>query len=402
LPAGVKNKTANQPNSQAKQMPDIIEMGKNFFTKEKRIDMPLQDPVYIGDRPAVEMNLSVITYDSASAQIKNLSDINELIENKNNKKSSWINISGLKDIDAIKRLGELYDIHPLTIEDILNTEQQPKIEIFDEYRFLSIKTIQREKNFQRSRKKKKLFEELFTKEKEQEEADEFLIDQISLIIMKNVIITFQEMQGDCFDGIRKRILENTGELRKMGTDYLAYSIIDAVVDEYFLALNHLDDIIEDFEDRATKTSDDTFIEEIQDTKKYLIQIKRSILPLRDNMLMISHHEAFFKKRELKPFLQDLNEHLSNAITIVENYREWLTNIMDVNLSVLSHQTNKVMKVLAIISTIFIPLTFIAGIYGMNFEFMPELTYRLGYPITLGGMGLIALTMILIFKNHRWF
>jgi len=205
-----------------------------------------------------------------------------------------------------------------------------------------------------------------------------------------------------FDGIRKRILENAGQLRKMGTDYLAYSIIDAVVDEYYLTLAHLEDDIENFEDRAVKTSDDTFITEIQDTKKYLFQIKRAMLPLRDNLMLISRQNIALMGAELKPFFQDLQENLNNAIESVENYRDWLSNIMEVNLSVVSYQMNKVMKILAIVSAIFIPLTFIVGVYGMNFEFMPELTHPWGYPIVLGCMGIIAVTMVIFFKIRHWF
>ena len=345
------------------------------------------------------MDLSIITYDSKSAHIKSCSTIDELALHKNNSKVTWININGLKDIDSIKRLGELFTIHPLSIEDILNTEQQPKIEIFDTYRFLSIKTIQQEKNFHAEQERKK---SPFFRKNEPDDVDEFLIDQISIIIMKNVLITVQEITGDSFNGIRKRILEGIGGIRKMGTDYLAYLLIDAVVDDYSLALNHLEEDIENFEDRAVKISDSTFIEELQDTKRYLLEIKRAILPLRDNMLIISRRGVFFQTDELKPFLQDLNENLANAITRVENHREWLSNIMDVNLSVLSHQMNKVMKVLATISTIFIPLTFLAGVYGMNFDYMPELYYQYGYFVILGVMVLIAIVMILIFKKHRWF
>ena len=363
---------------------------------------PPGSPVYIGDRPATEMEMSIITFDLKSAQMFNLSGIDDLIQHRDNTKMAWINVSGLKDIDSIKRIGELYDIHPLTIEDVLHTEQQPKMEMFDNYRFLSVKTIQREKNFSHKQEKKEGFFRLPGKTKTQDTEDEFLIDQVSIIIMKKVLITFQEIPGDPFNGIRKRILENIGDIRKKGMDYLTYLLIDAAVDEYFLTLNHLEDDIGNFEERATKTSDSTFIEEIQDTKKYLLQIKRAISPLKDNLSILSHHEWFFQADNLKPFLQDLRENLNHAITTVENHREWLSNIMDVNLSVLSHQTNKVMKVLAMISTIFIPLTFIAGIYGMNFVHMPELEYQLAYPVVLGVMGAIAVTMAIIFKIHRWF
>ena len=334
------------------------------------------------------------------AKMQQLSGIDELQKYRYNSGILWINISELRDIDSIRRLGEMYSIHPLSIEDILSTEHQPKTEVFEDYRFLSVKTIQKEKRFIHENIKKS--RNIFRKKKHSEEIDEFQIDQVSIIIMKNVLITFQEIPGDPFGGVRKKILGDIGKIRRLGTDYLAYEIIDAVVDEYFLAINHLEEDIESLEDRATKTSDNTFIQEIQDTKKYLLNIKRAILPLRDNIAVIIRREKFFESDELKPFLQDLSENLSLAIISVESHREWLTNIMEVNLSVLSYQMNKVMKVLAIISTIFIPLTFIAGIYGMNFDYMPELELRLGYPIVLGGMGLIAAIMIIYFKIRRWF
>jgi len=369
-----------------------------IFTK--KIEIPIDNLVYIGDRPAVEMDLSIIAYDAASAGYFKLSNIDELTKYQRGSKELWINISGLKNIDSIKALGKLYDIHPLTIEDILNTEQQSKVEIFENYRFLSIKTIQREKRFHHNQNRK-IRPYLFFR-KEEEKIDEFLIDQVSIIIMKNILITFQEIPGDSFDGIREKILSGVGEIRKTGVDYLVYEIIDAVIDEYFLALNHLEDDIENFEDRATKTSDDMFIQELQDTKKYLLQMKKAISPLRENVTIILRQNEFLLKNKFKPFVQNLLENLHNAEITVEHFREWLSNIMDVNLSVLSHQTNKVMKVLAIISTIFIPLTFIVGIYGMNFEFMPELTYSWGYPAVLCFMGVTAITMILIFKIKRWF
>ena len=370
------------------------------MAKTKKMMLPPGSPVYIGDRNALETNLSIISYDSKSAQMIHLSDISKLQHYKNDSKKTWININGLKDISSLMYLGELYDIHPLSIEDILHTEQQPKIEAFEKYRFLSFKTIQQELKFEQKKKKSFLF---FRKKNIQEsDIEKLLIDQVSIIIMKNTLITFQEISGDPFNGVRKRILDDMGEIRKMGTDYLAYAIVDAVVDEYFLTINHLEEHIENFEDRATTTSDDTFIEEIQGTKKYLLQIRRAISPLKDNIITIIRQEKFLKTDELKPYLQDLSDNIHNAILTVEHYREWLTNIMDVNLSVVSHQMNKVMKVLATISTIFIPLTFIAGIYGMNFDYMPELKYELGYPVVLGCMAFIAIMMILIFKRRRWF
>ena len=369
--------------------------------------MQVVNPVYTGDIPASEMKLSYINYDSESAQTKDVSSIDEVIKLKSDSKMLWINVSGLKDTDSIKRLGELLEIHPLTIEDILQTEQQAKMEVFDNYRFLLVKTIMQKKNtFYRLNAGKRNFFLPFRKNKGfasgERKSDDLIITQVGIVIMKNILLTFQELSRGAFDSIRKKILENTGEIRKMETDYIAYLIIDKIVDEYFNSINHLEEHIENLEDRATRTSDDTYIEEIQETKKYLLLVKKAILPLKNNLLLISRQESFFQTGEIKPFLQDLIENLDHAVTQVEHYREWLSSIMEVNLSVLSYQLNKVMKVLAMISAIFIPLSFIAGIYGMNFEFMPELSYNFGYFIVLGVMFLVASVMIVFFKIRRWF
>ena len=369
--------------------------------------MQVVNPVYAGDIPASEMKLSFINYDSESAETKDVSSIDEVIKLKNDSKVLWINVSGLKDIESIKRLGELLEIHPLTIEDILQTEQQAKMEVFEKYRFLLVKTIIKKKNtfFRSNTGKKKNFLP-FRKDKhfvsQDGKTDELIITQVGIVIMKNVLLTFQELSRGAFDSIRNKILENAGEIRKMETDYLAYLIIDKIVDEYFNSINHLEEHIENLEERATRTSDDTYIEEIQETKKYLLLVKKAILPLKNNLLIISRQESFFQTGEIKPFLQDLIENLDHAVMQVEHYREWLSSVMEVNLSVLSYQLNKVMKVLAMISAIFIPLSFIAGIYGMNFENMPELSTSFGYFVVLGIMFLVAAIMIIFFKVRRWF
>jgi magnesium transporter len=378
---------------------------KNILVNEQSIGLLPETHVKSGDGASPAHGISVLTYNLSFAEMHDLSSFDELLSYNNDSTILWINVNGLKDTDSIKKLEKMYNIHPLTIEDALDTRQQPKVETFEKYRFVSLKSIRHvkkihlikqniKKNYSR-RNRKKIMEQL-------EDMKEFVIDHISIIIMKNVLITIQEIPGDSFGDIRKRILENIGQIRRMGTDYLAYSLIDTVVDEYFITLAHLEDDIEDLEDRAVKTDNDAFISEIQETKKFLFHIKRAMLPLRENLMIISRQDMLLANEELKPFLQDLRENLSNAIESVETYREWLTNIMDVNLSVLSYQLNKVMKMLAVISAIFIPLTFIAGIYGMNFEFMPEIKNPLGYPIVLGCMVSIALSMVILFKTRKWF
>ena len=376
---------------------------KGIILNEKNIGLPPGTPVYVGDRPSSKMDVSVITYNPSFAEKQNLSAVEELPPG-NDSVITWININGITDIDSIKAIAKKYSIHSLTVEDVLNTKQQPKVETFDNYSFISFKSIQKEKKFRHRHKQKRHFFRTAGKTPDEPSGkkEEFIIEQISIIIMKNLLITFQEIAGDPFDGIRKRILENTGRVRRMDSDYLAYALIDAVVDEYFLVLAHLEIDIENFEDRAAKTSDETFITEIQDTKNYLFQIRRAMLPLRDNLLNAARRNSLLSNEELKPFLQDLHENLNNAIDTIENCREWLSNIIDVNLSVLTYQLNKVMRTMTIITSIFIPLSFIAGVYGMNFQFMPELGMTWGYPAVLCCMGFVALGMILFFKMRRWF
>ena len=376
---------------------------KSIILNENNIGLSPGTAVYVGDRPASAMNISVITYDQSSREIHTITDIDTLPSVKSDT-VMWIHINGLKDIDSIKKLEKIYSIHPLTIEDILNTKQQPKYEAFENYRFMSCKSIRREKYFHTERENnKKNTHRFFRKKNEEQSADreEFFIDQISIISMKNVVISFLDATSDPFNSVRKRILENTGRIRKMKANYLAYCLLDAVVDDYYLTLAHLEEDIGNFEDRAAKTSDESFITEIQDTKKYLFHIKRAILPLRDYLTSISRQNTESFYNEIKPFLQDLHENLNSAIETVDNHREWLSNIMEINLSVLTYQMNKVMRTLAIISAVILPLSFIAGIYGMNFENMPELTQPWAYFAVLGFMGCIASGMIIYFKTRRW-
>ena len=348
---------------------------KHIILNEKNIGLPPGTPVYVGDKSASAMEISVLAFNQSFAQVQKIATVDKL-PNGDDDSITWIDINGLRDIESIKKLGEKYDIHSLTIEDVLNTRQQPKIETFKNYRYVSLKSIK------------------YT--------DEFFIEHISIIRMKNVVITFQEIAEDPFGGIKKRIMENIGQIRSMGPDYLAYSLIDAVVDEYYLALALLEENIEQFEDRAVSTSNDVFIAEIQGVKKYLFQLRRAMLPLRDSIVALSHQEMQLTSDGIKPFLRDLQENLNNAIDTVEHYREWLSNIIDVNLSVLSYQLNKVMRTLAIISAIFIPLSFIAGVYGMNFSHMPELDQPWAYPLVLCGMALVAFSLVIFFKIRRWF
>ncbi|MDR1948823.1 MAG: magnesium/cobalt transporter CorA [Spirochaetaceae bacterium] len=322
------------------------------------------------------MKLTIIGYDPSDSRIHSADTVDELLAYRNPSGITWINMEGLDNSGGINRLAEAYRIHPLTVEDILNAEQRPKVEEFDDYLFITMKSIRLEEG-------------------------QTVFERISWVIAGNTVITFQEIPGDSFDGIRRRIMNNGGRVRRMGADYLAYILIDSVVDAFFIVLDSLGSEIEEMEDRAMDEKDKTLIPDLQRIKQRLLQIRRAVWPLRESINLLLRLESPLLSRELVPFLTDLHENVIQAAETVETYRELLAGVMEVNFSAVSNRLNKVMKVLTIISTIFIPLTFIVGVYGMNFAHMPELGSRYGYPITWAVMVLIAAGMIFVFKRRNW-
>ncbi|MDR2631077.1 MAG: magnesium/cobalt transporter CorA [Spirochaetaceae bacterium] len=347
-------------------------------------------PIYVGERDPTETAFSLIGYDSSRAWLKSADTVEELLAAKNSPLGDlnppgglkppivWINVNGLKDSAAITRLAEHYGIHPLTVEDILDTGQRPKVEEFDNYLFFILKDLH------------------------SREGPELVSEQISLVLLENTVITFQEAAGDPFDGIRRRILNNGGRVRKMGADYLAYGLVDSVVDAYFLVLDDMGAKIEDFENRAMDEKDGAFMPDIQKVKQALLRIRRVVWPLRESLSLLPQLNPAFIHEDLGPFIKDLHDNVIQVVETVETYRELIAGVMEVNLSAVSNRLNQVMKVLAIISTLFIPLTFIVGVYGMNFTHMPELDYPYAYPLTWAAMILIAGGMVLFFKHRRWF
>ncbi|QQO11445.1 magnesium/cobalt transporter CorA [Breznakiella homolactica] len=324
------------------------------------------------------MQLSIIGYDPSGAWMRQAGTMEELLGYRSSGGITWINVNGLKDCgEALSRLSETYGVHPLTLEDILNTEHRPKVEEFDDYIFITFKLIKA--NSERR----------------------IEIEQVSIILTKDTVITFQESHGPFFEPIRRRILGNVGRIRKMGSDYLAYAIMDSVIDGYFVALDDIGTKIEDFEDRAILDNDASFIPDLQDMKQLLLKIRRIVWPLRENLSSLQRMETPLVNENLDPFLKDLYDNVLQAAETVETYRELLSGVLEVNMSAVSNRMNSVMKVLTIISTIFIPITFIVGVYGMNFSNMPELDYPYAYYVTWGVMFVIVIGMIVYFKRKKW-
>ncbi|HCM26122.1 MAG: magnesium and cobalt transport protein CorA [Treponema sp. GWB1_62_6] len=331
------------------------------------------------------MVLSVIGYDPIGSWTKSAVTVDELLGYRNTGGVNWINVNGLKDAQAISRLAQAYGIHMLTVEDILNTEHRPKVEEFDDYIYFTLKAIS-------------------WKEALQPEAGEtggVEYEQISVVLTGDTVITFQEEAGDSFDPIRRRIDANLGRIRKMGPDYLAYGIVDSIVDSYFLVLERLGTELELFETRAIEETGRAFMRELQAIKQEVLRMRRAIWPLRESIGALVRMETELISGELAPFLKDLHDNVVQAAETMESYRELTAGILEVNLSSVSNRMNEVMKVLTIISTIFIPLTFIVGVYGMNFRFMPELESRWGYPLAWGVMAVIAGAMVAFFKKRKW-
>ncbi|MDR1908874.1 MAG: magnesium/cobalt transporter CorA [Spirochaetaceae bacterium] len=326
------------------------------------------------------MAFSIIGYDTLQAWQETVETADELLAFRRDAGVTWINIDGPGSAAAIDRLAEVYDIHPLTVEDILNAEQRPKVEEFDEYLFVCLKAIRLDAD------------------------GELAFAQVGLVIRENTVISFRtgDAAGDSFEALRRRILGNGGRVRRMGADYLAYALMDQVVDEYFSTLEYIGAGIEEFEDRAAEESDSKFIADIQKVRQQLLRVRRAIWPLRDSLSFIIRMDNPLLHDELDPFFKDLYENVMQAAETLDVYRELVAGVMEVNLSAVSNRMNKVMKVLTIISTLFIPLTFIVGVYGMNFQYMPELRFRYAYPLTWALMLVIAGGMLIYFKRRDWF
>jgi len=344
----------------------------------KKIGLSPGTLVHVGEKKTDEVKLSVIDYNLNNAKFEELESVGELTHYIEKDTVSWLNVSGLHKPDIIDKIGDEYDIHSLTLEDILHTEQRPKVEIYDDYVFIVLKMLQ------------------YNDQKKELDAE-----QVSLILGQNYLITFQEKEGDVFDRVRSWIEKGQGRIRKKGADYLAYALIDAVVDHYFLVLERFGDHIENLEEKVFSAPDSAMVSEIQKMKGDLIYIRKSVWPLRESVNILLRDELNFINSENMVFLRDLYDHIIQVIDTVETFREMSSGLLDVYLSSISNRMNEVMKVLTIIATIFIPLTFIAGIYGMNFQYMPELEVPWAYPVVWAVFVMVAIVMVLYFRRKKW-
>lgn len=302
----------------------------------------------------------------------------ELLPHLNNELVTWINIDGLGDLTVLRALGARFNLHPLALEDVLDTTQRPKVEQYDDYLFIVAHMLYLEKN------------------------KEIGAEQVSMFLGKTFLITLQEEgEFDVFEPVRARIRSGKGRIRKAGSDYLAYALIDSIIDHYYPALESIGGEIDAIEDELIDKPLARPVGSLHEHKRTLTQIRRMVWPLRDVTNLLLHEEPGMIRAETKIYLRDCYDHSVQLMDLVESYRDVLSGLTEVHISSIGLRTNEIMRVLTVISSVFIPLTFIAGVYGMNFSHMPELGRTWGYPVCLLVMLMIAVGQILYFKKRHW-
>jgi magnesium transporter len=342
------------------------------------VGLPPGTLVHVGPPRTGAVKVTVLDYAEGTFDEKELRRAADCAPFRDRPTVTWINVDGIHDLDRVREIGDVFGLHPLLLEDIANTRQRPKIEEYGETLFLVLKM-------------------LYVDDRGRVDAE-----QVSLVLGRNVVISFQEREGDVFETIRDRIRNAKGRIRGMGADYLAYSLIDAIVDNYFLILEGVGDRIEELEEEIVSETDSDVLHEIRRLKTEALTLRRSVWPLREVVNALTRGESALLRQETLPYLRDVYDHTVQVVDTVETYRDLIAGMRDTYLTVLSNRMNEVMKVLTVIATIFIPLTFVAGIYGMNFERqMPELTWPYGYITVWMVMIAIAIGMIVYFKRKKW-
>jgi magnesium transporter len=325
-----------------------------------------------------EPKITILDYDENQFHEREVKAIEECFIFKDQPTVTWINIDGLHQTEILEKLGECYGLHPLVLEDILNTEQRPKMEDYGEYLYVIVKMLH-----------------------DKGKRGQVEAEQVSLIVGPNFVFSFQESEGDVFEPIRERIRSNKGRLRKMGADYLAYSLLDAIVDYYFVILEKLGERIEFLEEELVTNPKTQTLQEIHHLKSEMIFLRRAVWPLREVIGALERGESPLIQKGTSVYLRDVYDHTVQAIDTVETFRDMVSGMLDIYLSSVSNRLNAVMKVLTIIATVFMPLTFLAGVYGMNFRYMPELEWRWGYPLVWAVMIGVGAFMLVYFKRRKW-
>jgi len=347
--------------------------------RSQKTGLPPGTLVHIGTEKVGKSRIRILDYDEQGVREKNDALLNECVPFRDTDSVTWIDIEGLQDIKLLDSLGSCYGLHPLILEDILNTDQRPKSDDMESYIYIVLKMLDVDPA-----------------------SLEIISEQVSIVFGRNYVISLQEgREGDLFEPLRERIRSGRGRIRKMGPDYLAYSLLDTIIDHYFLILEKFAERIESLEEHLVNDPKPEILHEIHRMKREMIFLRKSAWPLRELIYGLEKSDSDLIRPATKIFLRDIYDHAVHIIDSIETYREMLSSMLDIYLSSVSNRMNQVMKVLTIIATIFMPLTFLAGVYGMNFKYMPEIGWRWGYPLVLLIMFGVAGVMIYLFKKKNW-
>ncbi len=349
-----------------------------YLRRSGKYGLPPGTVVHVGEKKIDRVKIRVIDFDEKNLSEFETESIEECLPYRDSDTITWINIDGVHDTDIIKKIGTRYILHPLVLEDIVHTNQRPKLDDYEDILYIVIKQLFYDRSGQ-----------------------SLDAEQVSLVLGQNFVLSFQEKPGDVFEPVRERLRNNLGRIRKSGADYLAYALLDNLIDSYFIILEEIGESIEEIEDAIFRNAAPEDLRLIHGHRRNLILLRRSLWPLRDVIVQMKSGTSKLVGKSTGPYLRDLMDHTVQVVETLELFRDMLTGMIDLNMSFSSNRMNDIMKVLTLIATIFIPLTFIAGIYGMNFENMPELHLEWGYYATLGAMVVIGALMVWYFKSRKW-
>ncbi len=332
--------------------------------------------MHIGERKSDKVTITVFQYNGTGCE-ECRPEQPDRVSPPGDESVAWINVGGVHKVEMVEALGKQFALHPLLLEDVANTDQRPKLDDYDTYVFLVMKMLSLT------------------------ERQEIAVEQVSLVLGKNYVLSFQENGTDVFQPVRERLRGGKGRLRQSGADYLLYALVDAIVDQYFAVLEFIGERIESLQQTVVADPRPETLNEIHALKRQLLFLRRAVWPLRDVMNNLSRLDGPFLQQPTKVFFRDVYDHVVQIVDTIETLREMVSASLDIYLSSVSYRLNAVMRVLTVITTIFMPLSFIASIYGMNFEYMPELESRWGYPLVLGVMTAVGVGMLVLFRTKRW-
>jgi len=343
-----------------------------------KIGLPPGSLVYSGELKPDKATITVTQYSESQFQQKVTANVEDALALCCEQAVTWINVDGIQDIDVLEKIGNHFGLHPLVLEDILNTDHRPKIDDYGDYLYIVLKMLDYNSS-----------------------SEEVVTDQVSLILGSNFLLSFHEKRSDFFNPLIERINNGKTKIRKMGADYLAYSLIDLIVDNYFVVLEKFSERIEDKEEELISNPSNKTLQYIHSLKREILILRKSIWPLREVISGLERIESALITDSTAIYFRDVYDHIIQIVDTTETLRDVISEMLDIYLSSVSNRMNAVMKVLTIIATIFIPLTFIVGIYGMNFRYMPELEWHWGYFTVWGVIVVIVIVMIILFKKKRW-